>query len=32
LLEPGIWCVMHNKAMRFPGVRKDRHRLTLTVD
>ena len=29
LLEPGIWCVMHNKAMRFPGVRKDRNRLTL---
>ena len=32
LLEPGIWCVMHNKAMRFPGVRKDRKRLTLVKD
>ena len=24
LLTSGIWCVMHNEALRFPGVRKDR--------
>ncbi len=28
LLEPGIWCVMHGRALRFPGVRKDRERGT----
>lgn len=28
LLEPGVWCVMHNRALRFPGVRKDRDLMT----
>lgn len=28
LLEPGVWCVMHNRALRFPGVRKDREQMT----
>ena len=28
LLEPGVWCVMHNRALRFPGVRKDRELMT----
>ena len=32
LLGGGVWCVLHNKAMRFPGVRKDRDRLTLVRD
>ena len=32
LLSGGVWCVLHNKAMRFPGVRKDRDRLTLVRD
>lgn len=32
LLAGGVWCVLHNKAMRFPGVRKDRDRLTLVRD
>jgi L-asparaginase len=32
LLAGGVWCVLHNKAMRFPGVRKDRERLTLVRD
>lgn len=32
LLAGGVWCVLHNKAIRFPGVRKDRDRLTLVRD
>ena len=23
ILEPGVYCVMHNKVLRFPGVSKD---------
>ena len=32
LLEPGVWCVMHNRALRFPGVRKDRERMTFVEE
>lgn len=28
LLGPGVWCVMHNKALPFPGVKKNRDRMT----
>jgi L-asparaginase len=28
LLNPGVYAVMHNRALRFPGVRKDREGLT----
>ena len=28
LLEPGVWVVMHNRALRFPGVVKDGAQLT----
>jgi L-asparaginase len=28
LLGPGVYVVMHNRALRFPGVRKDREGLT----
>lgn len=28
LIDPGIYVVMHNKLLRFPGVRKDRDKLT----
>lgn len=28
VLEPGVWCVVHGKALRFPGVTKDRARGT----
>ena len=28
VLEPGIYCVMHNKVLRFPGVIKDHERST----
>ena len=28
LLEPGVWVVMHSRALRFPGVTKDRSRMT----
>lgn len=28
LLPPGVWVVMHNQALRFPGVIKDRQRGT----
>jgi len=28
LLSPGVWCVMHSRALRFPGVTKDRRRMT----
>ena len=24
LLEPGVWCVAHGRALRFPGVKKNR--------
>ena len=29
LLSPGVYAVMHNQVLRFPGVVKDRERLTL---
>jgi len=32
LLAPGVWCVMHDRALRFPGVRKDRVRMTFVHD
>lgn len=28
VLEVGVWCVFHGRAMRFPGVEKDRQRGT----
>ena len=28
LLSPGVYAVIHNKALRFPGVKKDRQNLT----
>jgi L-asparaginase len=28
VLAPGVWCVMHGKALRFPGVVKDYDRST----
>ncbi len=28
VLEPGVWCVAHGRALRFPGVVKDRERAT----
>lgn len=28
LAGPGVWVVMHNQALRFPGVVKDRQRMT----
>lgn len=28
ILDPGVWCVMHNKVLRFPGVRKDYDAMT----
>lgn len=28
LLDPGVWVVMHSRALRFPGVAKDRTRMT----
>ncbi|MHC4698862.1 MAG: asparaginase domain-containing protein [Planctomycetota bacterium] len=28
LLEPGIWVVVHGRALRFPGVIKERNRMT----
>lgn len=28
VLEPGVWCVAHGRALRFPGVEKDRERGT----
>jgi hypothetical protein len=27
-LEPGVYCVTHGRALRFPGVTKDRDRAT----
>jgi L-asparaginase len=32
LLAPGVYVVMHNQALRFPGVRKDRQRRTFVRD
>jgi len=32
LLAPGVWVVMHSKALRFPGVRKDGARGTFVRD
>ena len=31
LLASGVYCVMHNRVLRFPGVRKDRERMTFTA-
>ncbi len=28
VLEPGVWCAFHGRALRFPGVTKDRERGT----
>ena len=28
VLPPGVWCVLHSRALRFPGVWKDRTRMT----
>jgi len=28
ILPPGVWCAMHNKVLKFPGVRKDHARGT----
>jgi L-asparaginase len=28
ILSPGVWCVFHNQALKFPGVVKDRARRT----
>jgi L-asparaginase len=30
LVDPGVYTVMHNRVLRFPGVVKDRERLTFT--
>ncbi len=30
LVEPGVYLAMHNRVLRFPGVVKDRERLTFT--
>lgn len=32
VLEPGVWCVMHNRALRFPGVVKDRSAMTFVEE
>jgi L-asparaginase len=32
LLEPGVWCVLHSKALRFPGVDKDHGRQTFIAN
>ena len=31
ILDPGVWCVMHNRALRFPEVVKDRSRMTFVT-
>ena len=31
VLEPGVWCVFHGRALRFPGVVKDRSRGTFVA-
>ena len=30
LVSPGVYVVMHNRVLRFPGVVKDREKLTFT--
>jgi L-asparaginase len=32
ILPPGVYCVAHGRALRFPGVRKDRERGSFTRD
>ncbi|MEN8152202.1 MAG: asparaginase domain-containing protein [Planctomycetota bacterium] len=32
LLPPGVYCAVHNKVLEFPGVRKDRARMTFVKD
>ena len=32
VLEAGVWCVMHNRALRFPEVVKDRSRMTFVTE
>jgi len=32
LMTPGVYCVMHNHVLQFPGVRKDRARGTFVQD
>lgn len=32
ILAPGVWCVMHNRALRFPGVRKDLDTMTFVPE
>lgn len=32
LLQAGVWVVMHGRALRFPGVTKDRVRMTFVQD
>ncbi|MGD1917050.1 MAG: asparaginase domain-containing protein [Phycisphaerales bacterium] len=32
VLEPGVWCTFHGRALRFPGVTKDRERGTFVGD
>ena len=32
VLEPGVWCTFHGRALRFPGVTKDRERGTFVRD
>ena len=31
-LAPGVWCVMHDRALRFPGVVKDRAKMTFVME
>ena len=31
LVDPGVYAVMHNRVLRFPGVRKNRERLTFEM-
>ena len=31
VLQPGVWCVFHGRALRFPGVAKDRTRGTFVA-
>jgi len=31
LLDPGVWVVMHSRSLRFPGVVKDRVRMTFVA-
>ena len=32
ILEPGVWCVMHNRALRFPDVHKDLDSMTFVPE